>query len=246
MAEDLFQPKTLNTEWRFIHPCRILLSGVTMAGKSRTIMKFIEYQNYVFNTIFERIIYAVPSTAFSYLHENDINKLRQHCHNIEICKGFPIFGELFHESNKHLKTLLIMEEFLTQGNFANDPLSLDLLTAKSHHLNFSLIITCQNYYFEGKYAPHIRKQFTDVVLFRNRGNKQDLLTLNKQIFPGFTNYLNLCFQFIHDHCNDNEQFLIIDKGPLSKMPEQFQVRCNILPKNNLIEPIFLCPKRSSQ
>lgn len=211
------------------HPARVLFVGVSMSGKSTVINNFIKYQSTIFKKSFHRIIFSVPNMSYSALHEQQYNDLQKYHNNTEFVTGFPKFSELFNENNKNLNTCLIMEEFLANGDFANKSDALELFTAKSHHYNTTILITAQSYYFEGKYARNIRKQMTDIILFKSRGDKGDLTTLTRQIFPTFPNYLKKCLQFVEEHCNKDNQFILIDNNPISKIPENLQVRCNLLP-----------------
>lgn len=228
------------------HPARVLFVGVSMSGKSTVINNFMKYQSSIFQKPFHRIIFSVPNASYSSLHEQQYQEL-QKCHrNVEFVIGFPNFNELFNDNNKDLNTCLIMEEFLANGDFANKNEALKLFTAKSHHYNTSILITAQSYYFEGKYARNIRKQMTDIILFKSREDKGDLSNLNRQIFPTSPNYLKKCLQFVEEHCNEQNQYILIDNNPISKIPENLQVRCNLLPTTIDQEPllIFLSPLKS--
>lgn len=239
-----FELKTLESnKIKISHPARILFVGVSMSGKSTVINNFIKNQSVIFQKPFHRIILSVPTASYSMLHEKQYNDLKKYHDNVEFLTGFPIFSELFNENNKNLNTCLIMEEFLAHGNFANKSEALELFTAKSHHYNTTILITTQSYYFEGKYARNMRKQMTDIVLFKSRGDKGDLTNLTRQIFPTSPNYLKKCLQFVEDNCNKDNQFILIDNNPISEIPENLQVRCNLIPKETNDEPeiIFLVP-----
>ena len=58
----------------------------------------------------------------------------------------------------------------------------NLFTRDSHHLNLSVIYIMQNLFHQGKGSRSIRHNSHYLVLFKNPGDKLQILTLAKQMY----------------------------------------------------------------
>ena len=69
---------------------------------------------------------------------------------------------------------------------SKDPRINDLFTEGSHHRNLSVIVLSQNLYLSND--PTQRRNCHYLVLFNNPINKQQIMTLGRQMYPGKVSY----------------------------------------------------------
>ncbi len=113
-------------------PCRMVVAGPSMIGKSRFALKLIEFRKDVFDEKFDRILYALPDTSL-HLHQEFIQDLRNICPFVEIVEGLPDVDTLNLATEKSSHKLLIMDDLMSKA-FASGKI-LELVTSTSHHSN---------------------------------------------------------------------------------------------------------------
>lgn len=69
-------------------PCRLLISGPTMSGKSFIIEKLVKYRELIFNVHFDAIYYCIPGNSMEH-HYDYIETLKHACRDIHIIEGLP-------------------------------------------------------------------------------------------------------------------------------------------------------------
>ena len=82
-AQEITVPKTFG---KIICPCRILVSGPTMSGKSSFALELISNRDLVFDKEFSRIISALPEDSI-HLHQDFIKKIGIIIFGNRSCRG---------------------------------------------------------------------------------------------------------------------------------------------------------------
>ena len=109
----------------------------------------------------------------------------------------------------------------------------DLFTKGSHHRNFSVIALNQNLYFSRD--PTQRQNCHYLILFNNPVERQQVLTLARQIYP--KNLSELLSHF-EDAIRRQYGYLLVDLKPTT--PEALHMRTNIFDTTASSEPTLFC------
>ncbi len=227
---------------KIICPCRILVSGPTMSGKSTFALELIKHRNLIFNVTFSRIIYALPEDSL-HLHENFIKRLETFFPAIEIVEGLPKIADLNLKDDKDHK-ILIMDDLMS--TVFNSQTMMDLVTKDSHHCNCSVVITCQNFFYPSKFGRTFVRNCSEKVIFFDKTDAKQLSILSMQIFPGKPNFLKQCFDWIYkEEPHSPLKYILIDSSVLSHFPHNAIVRTAIFPQKegdiSSIRPVLFFP-----
>ena len=81
----------------------------------------------------------------------------------------------------------------------------------SHHADISLMVTSQNLHMSNSSTTHLRN-FSDFVVFQNRGDKTTLSVLSRQIFPYKENVLTRIHDWIADNLmTERSKYIVIGR-----------------------------------
>ncbi|CAC5405569.1 unnamed protein product [Mytilus coruscus] len=112
---------------------------------------------------------------------------------------------------------------------ARDPRIIDLFTEGSHHRNLSVVVLNQNLYFSKD--PTQRRNCHYLVLFNNPVDKQQIMTLGRQMYPGKGRYFIGKFE---ESTSKPYGYLLLDLKPTTL--ESKRLLSNVFqqqsPKNN--------------
>ena len=100
---------------------------------------------------------------------------------IELYEGMPseIDSRDFLDVNK--RNLIVLDDLMAQ--LGGDKRIANLFTKGSHHRNLSVIYIVQNIFHQGTEARNISLNTHYIVLFKSPRDKQQILTLARQINP---------------------------------------------------------------
>ena len=118
-----------------------------------------------------------------------------------------------------VRNLVIIDDLATACS--KDSRISDLFTEGSHHRNLSVIVLNQNLYHSKN--PTERRNCQYLVLFKNPLDKQAVMTLARQMYPGKTGYFLKKFD---DATAEPYSYLLIDLRADTKEKDRFQT--NIL------------------
>ncbi len=223
-------------------PSRLVISGPTMCGKSTFALKLIQHRKSVYDSDFDRIVYALPQSSI-HLHQDFIQKLKNAFGTIEICEGLPDVEELYLTSDKNTHKLLILDDLMTKV-FSSSKM-LELITSTSHHCNISVVIICQSLFLPAKHRLTLIRNCSEKVLFHDKVDQNQLQILSRHIFPSHPNFLKECFNILFDiTLKQDLRYLLIDASMLSQLPHNAIVRSNIFPEtDNIVRPMFFFPTK---
>ena len=106
--------------------------------------------------------------------------------NIEFVKGIPsdLETDSFFDINK--RNLIVIDDQME--NAGGDTTIFNLFTRGSHHRNLSVIYIVQNFFHQGKNSRSISLNSDYLVLFKNPRDKLQILTHDKQMYLGNTDF----------------------------------------------------------
>lgn len=119
---------------KIILPCRMMISGPTMSGKSEYIMNLIKYRDIVFTNQFERILYCIPAQSSQH-HYNFIQRLTNHFSDLQVVEGLPkINRDYLLDGDGH--KLVIIDDMVHDMMLSVEMKS--IFTVHSHHSKLSV------------------------------------------------------------------------------------------------------------
>ena len=102
--------------------------------------------------------------------------------NVEFVQGIPLDLEKDSYLDPTVRNMIVLDDLITTTS--KDPRITDLFTEGSHHRNVSVVVLNQNMYFSKD--PTQRRNCHYLFLFNNPVDKQSIMTLAKQMYPGKT------------------------------------------------------------
>ena len=223
---------------KIICPSRMLIAGPTTSEKSWFMAKMIEHRSSIYNCIFDRIIYFSPH-CLSGSQNNYIASLRTFFPNLEISANLPNPDDLNIVADDSHKLFLI-DDFME--SFNNSSLAFRLLTIDSHHRKITVIVTTHNLFDASKYKKTFSRNYSEMVILANRGDKLSLRTLGSQMFPDSPRILLRAMAWVEEHSEEKPKYILLDVSPITTLPANMIVRTNIFPKGGIEAPIFFIPE----
>ena len=173
--EDTAAPQKEETEHLvFKHPFTMTVSGPTSCGKTFFVKQLLQNSRFIQPTI-QRIIWLYRRWQPLY---DDIQKtVRPY---VEFIQGIPVDLEKDSFIDPSVRNMIVLDDLMSTS--AKDPRITDLFTEGSHHRNLSVVVLNQNLYFSKD--PTQRRNCHYLVLFNNPVDKQQIMTLGRQMYPG--------------------------------------------------------------
>ena len=119
---------------RIILPCRMLIAGPTMSGKSEFILNLIKYRNTIFDSKFDRIIYCIPAQSSGH-HYAYIQRMTHYFPDLHVIEGLPkLEADFLLDPDSH--KLVIMDDLVHEMLKSKEVES--IFTVHSHHSKLSI------------------------------------------------------------------------------------------------------------
>lgn len=222
---------------KIICPSRMLVAGPTTSGKSWFMAKMVEHRSTIYDVSFDRIIYFSPH-CLSGGQDDYIANLRKFFPNLELCADLPSVDALnIFADNTH--KLFLIDDFMESYNNSKD--AFRLLTIDSHHRKITVIVTTHNVFGASKYQKTFSRNYSEMVLLANRGDKLSLRTLGSQMFPDSPRILLRAMSWVEENSIEKPKYILLDVSPVTTLPSSMIVRTNIFPKDGIHAPIFFIP-----
>lgn len=142
---------------------------------------------------------------------------------VEFVQGIPIDLDKDEFINPTLRNLIVVDDLMS--SMAKDARFNDLFCEGSHHRNMSVIGINQNLYFSKD--PTQRRNCHYLILFKNPVDKQQIMTLARQMYPGKTAYL---LEKFDKATQGPRAYLIVDLKVTT--PEALRFRSSVFDKIN--------------
>jgi hypothetical protein len=222
-------PYNIKRELAFVlrHPFTAILSGPSSCGKTYLVKNILQNVKNLCDPVPERIIWLYKRWQPMY---DEIKTTVWP--NIELEQGIPLDLEKDSYLDPTVRNMIALDDLMTTAS--KDPRITDLFTEGSHYRNLSVVVLNQNLYFSKD--PTTRRNYHYLFLFKNPVDKQSIMTLAKQMYPGKTQYFLEKFE---QATRKPSQFLLVDLKTTT--PEHLRLRHDILntrgiSNNNIIPP----------
>lgn len=201
--------------FKLLHTFTGMIAGPTACGKTYLVKEILQRE--LIEPFPERIIWLYKRWQPLY----DVISSTVHP-KPEFLQDIPIDLDKDSFINPRVRNLIIIDDLMS--SLVKDPRVNDLFTEGSHHRNLSVIVLSQNLYFSKD--PTQRRNCHYLILFNNPVDKQQIMTLARQMYPG------KCKIFMDKFENATaieRGYLLVDLKPTT--PEALRLKGNIFHKN---------------
>lgn len=222
-------------------PTRMVIVGSSLCGKSVMILRLLKARKQMFNKDFSQIHYIYPDSMQDSQNVY-LQKIKDAVPNINIWEGLHNFD---FDSCKHEKShkLIIIDDCMHELNDAVG----NIFIRDGHHFSCSIILTAQNYFFQGLQSLDIRRNASDLIFFNDRSDVSILQTISRKKFAKNLSLMPDAMEWVRDHIEKKiDQYLYLECNPKCKISPELSLRTNILPnKEGLIEPIIFTTAKNN-
>lgn len=204
----------MDPTWK--HPFNCIVSAPTKSGKTELVKKLVIFSQQMINPAPQKIIWCYTEWQKAY---TELNTAKRTQYELDFVQGFPDIETL--KKNKNIPKLLILDDMMHE--MKNDENLNQLFTKGSHHWNLSIIHIVQNVFYDGLRTSRINAQY--IILMKNPGDRLQIQTLGRQIFPG-SKHFNEAFE---DATSEPYGYLLIDLNQTT--PDIIRLRTNIFPND---------------
>ena len=205
-----------NLDFHFKHPTTIQVSGPTLCGKTRLVLRILEEQ--LVQPFPTRIIWVFSEWQPDY---EQARALYPHIEFVRQCSD-----ELYESLRQDEKNLLIIDDQMAE---AGDSKTLsNLFTKGAHNKNLTVLFLLQNVYNKSKSQRTVSLNTHYNVVFRNERDVSQFRSLVYQVHPGDARWLLDAF---NNATKEPFSYLVLDHHPTSM--RDIRVLTNILPGKGL-------------
>ena len=160
-------------QFKFQHPCSVVLTGPSGSGKS-VLTKKILCQSFI-QPPPQRIIWCYGQ--YQPLYDN----VKKNVPGVEFVKGIPDFIEHDTYLDTSVRNCIILDDLM--GDAKKDERVANLFTKGSHHRNLTVFYLTQNLFPQGKSSRDISLNTKYLVLFNNPVDRIQVANLARRIYP---------------------------------------------------------------
>ncbi|WAR24132.1 YMD3-like protein [Mya arenaria] len=161
----------------FKHPFTMMISGPTACGKTTFVKNVLQHHTSRIQPSVQRIIWLYKrwQPLYSIIKETVLPR-------VEFVQGIPTDLADDEYFDPRINNLLILDDLFSEAG--KDKRINDLFTEGSHHRSLSVVAINQNLF--GTKDPTQRRNCHYLVLFNNPVDRQSVMTLARQMYPGHT------------------------------------------------------------
>lgn len=202
------------TEHHFKHPCSLIISGISLSGKTTFTKKLLENVEQMFSPKPEKIIisYAENSSQYSNLSKP-----------YDIVKGLNFRTDNY----ENIPTICVIDDQMSEGGKSEKVQ--ELFTRGVHHRNTSLIYITQNMFSQGKFARDMRLNAHYFVIFKSPTFLSQIMYFGRQTFPERPKFLSSAYKTA---TSKPFSYLFVNLHP--ECPDELRVQSGILPNEEQI------------
>ena len=200
----------------FVNGSPIIISGPTGSGKTTWTSKLLSFNMFTQPVSSILYCYGVYQPFFDTMN----------IPNLSFHEGVPSFETVkeLHDGDFHVIVLDDLMEYIIKSVDTQN-----LFTKYCHHFNITAIFLTQNVFAQGPCARSIALNTHILVLFANKRDESQAITLGKQLYPGYTKAFLEAYE---DATSKPFGYLVIDCDP--KSPRELKLRTNIFPNEETI------------
>jgi hypothetical protein len=214
MSQQQQQQQQQQEDFVFQHPFTANVSGPTCSGKTYFVKMLLQHCKTKISPPPERIMWLYKRWQPLY----DVIKTNVYP-PVEFIQGIPLDLEQDSFIHPGTRNLVILDDLMSTA--AKDSRINELFTEGSHHRNLSVIAINQNMYYNKD--PTQRRNCHYLVLFNNPVDRQQVMTLARQMYPENPQYVLRHFK---EATSKPYGYLLIDLKPTT--PEHLRMRRDIL------------------
>ena len=189
----------------------MMISGPTACGKTTMVKDLLQHHTSRIQPAIHRIVwlYRRWQPLYTIIERTVVPK-------VHFIQGIPNDLDDDEFFDPRLNNLLVLDDLFSEAG--KDKRITDLFTEGSHHRSLSVITINQNLF--GNKDPTQRRNCHYMTLFNNPVDKQSLMTLARQMYPGQTDRFMKIFMKAIKHPYG---YLLVDLKPFT--PENQRLRC---------------------
>jgi hypothetical protein len=199
----------------FKHPFSTIVSGPSQSGKTQFVSRLLENVELMVDTSFAQIYYCYSEWQASY---SKIATLP----NVQMVEGVPNLQRLKEATGS---SLVVIDDLMAE--ISKSPTLTAIFTKAVHHWNLSCIHIVQNLFYANTRTARINASY--IILFKSPGDRLQVSTLARQMFPGQT---KMFVDVFRDCTSDPYGYLVIDLTQTTD--DQLRLRTKIFPGEQLI------------
>lgn len=194
----------------FQHPFTMMISGPTACGKTTMVKDMLQNSSKIEPGL-QRIVWLYKrwQPMYTVIKRTVVPK-------VEFIQGIPSDLDDDDYFDPSINNLLILDDLFTEAG--KDKRITDLFTEGSHHRSLSVISINQNLF--GNRNPTQRRNCHYLILFNNPVDKQSVMTLARQMYPGETDKFMKMFV---KATKNPYGYLLLDLKPFT--PENKRLKC---------------------
>ncbi|XP_045201506.2 uncharacterized protein LOC123555043 [Mercenaria mercenaria] len=196
------------------HPFTMMISGPTACGKTTFVKELLQNHIYRIKPGVQRIVWLYKRWQPMY------GEIQSTVYpEVKFYQGIPSDINEDEYFDTKLNNLLILDDMMSEAG--KDKRITDLFTEGSHHRSLSVISINQNLY--ASKDPTQRRNCHYLVMFNNPVDKQSMITLARQMYPGKTEYFLKKFE---KATKQPYGFLLVDLKPFT--PEHARLKYDLM------------------
>ena len=203
----------------FKHPFTCCIAGPTGAGKTVLLQKILINKKQIFDKQPDRIVVCYKSWQQAY----EVFALLDT--PVEFVEGL-IDVQNFDKSKNNL---LIIDDLMTECKDNKDIAT--LFSVHSHHRNISVFLITQYIFIQGDCARDINLNSTNLIIFNNPRDRQQIRVLGQQMYPKKTSgFMEIFDDAIKLH--DGHGYLFLDFKQQTQ--DRMRIQTGIIPEEERI------------
>ena len=203
---------------KFQSPTSICIVAPSYSGKSFLCRRILQNADQMFTHKTKKIYYCYGAP------QKEFGEMQKTIRNLVLHEGLPTkieMDEWFADTSEH--QILVFDDLMTAQT--SDKMVARIFTVGTHHKNFSIITLNHQIFPKGTYSRLISLNIHYFILFRNRRDELQTLTLAKQIFGNkASNFMEAYYQGTAEPFS----YVLIDCHPSSR-EDKWRVRSKIFP-----------------
>jgi hypothetical protein len=194
------------------HPFSMVVAGPSKAGKTRFTFKLLRNINSMASEKPTEILWYYSEYQPGY------RALLAEVPGLRFIQGLPDADELRRDTSS--PRLMVLDDLMTEMK-SGDKMT-NLFSRGVHHWNISLVSIVQNVFFGGLRTARINCHY--MVLFKNPGDRSQVSTLARQLYPGTSRTFVDAFA---DATARPYSYLFVDLT--QGCPDKFRLRTDVFP-----------------